>query len=150
MCGFFLVNPHFCKMINIIHQKTISRHIIDEYSYGRNKQFFSIISKLPNSTYAILPGQRRLASCRVSHFFKICTLTFRTIKDNQPAYLDNAQNIYAPQIRIDFFSISGPALWDVCEQCHCSISSQRTDQDDVVLRHSKPRHIVNLIHISFI
>ena len=38
--------------------------------------------------------------------FKICTITFQTLKENQPAYLadllgQNAQNIYAPLIRID-------------------------------------------------
>ena len=39
--------------------------------------------------------------------FKICAITFRTLKDNQPAYLAtqllgrNAQNIYALQIQID-------------------------------------------------
>ena len=41
--------------------------------------------------------------------FKICTITFQTLKDNQPAYLadlaylfgKNARNIYAPQIQIN-------------------------------------------------
>ena len=60
--------------------------------------------------------------------FKICTITFQTLKDNQPAHLADlfvrsAQNIYAPQIQRDLlfliiktgpraFSISGPALWN--------------------------------------
>ena len=36
-------------------------------------------------------------------YFKICTITFRTLKDNQPAYEADllAHNIYAPQISID-------------------------------------------------
>ena len=38
--------------------------------------------------------------------FKICTITFQTLKDNQPAYLTylfvrNVHNIYAQQIQID-------------------------------------------------
>ena len=43
---------------------------------------------------------------KVRIHFKICAIPFRTLTDNQPAYLadslvQNAQNIYAPQIQID-------------------------------------------------
>ena len=43
--------------------------------------------------------------------FKICTITSRALKDNQPAYLADlrvrpkAQNIYTPQIQIDLLFI---------------------------------------------
>ena len=45
--------------------------------------------------------------------FKICTITFQTLKDNQPAYLTylfgkNAQKYltYAPQIQIDLLFLA--------------------------------------------
>ena len=66
--------------------------------------------------------------------FKICTITFRTLKEDQPAYLvdllvrpkcskylcsTNANRFAAPRIKTKTgsraFSISGPALWNLCQ-----------------------------------
>ena len=71
------------------------------------------------------------ASGQVRIHFKICTITFRTLKENQPAYLadlllrpkcskylrsTNSNRFVVPRIKTKTgsraFSISGPALWN--------------------------------------
>ena len=70
-------------------------------------------------------------SCQVLIYYQICTITFRTLKDNQPAYLadllvypkcskylcsTNSNKFVVPRIKTKTgsraFSISGPALWN--------------------------------------
>ena len=70
-----------------------------------------VVTKAPRFSYSI-PIIKRLHWLPVKFriHFKICTITFRTLKYNQPAYLAdlgpyllvrNTQNIYAPQIQLD-------------------------------------------------
>ena len=73
------------------HKKTYfipnDRRIQPMGAYGRNKQFFSIILKLLNSTYAILPRQRRYktspkeCTCILCHHCTVlyCTVLYCTV-----------------------------------------------------------------------
>ena len=82
-----------------------------------------VVTMAPRFSRSV-PILKRLHWLPGKFHFKICTITFQTLKDKQPAYLDDFQNIYPPQIRIDFFSsyksktgsrafsISGPALME--------------------------------------
>ena len=94
-----------------------------------------VVTKAPRFSRSI-PILKRLhwlpvASCRIH--FKICAITFRTLKVNQPAYLadllvrpkcsnylrsTNSNRFVVPRIKTKTgsraFSISGPALWNTC------------------------------------
>ena len=73
-----------------------------------------VVTKAPRLSRST-PIPKRLHSLPVKFhiYFKICTITFRTLKDNQTAYLAdlnylfvrNAKSIYAPQIQIDLLLI---------------------------------------------
>ena len=69
--------------------------------------FARVVTKAPRFSRSV-PILKRLNWLPVKFriHFKICAITFRTLKENQPAWLiylfgRNAQNIYAPLIRID-------------------------------------------------
>ena len=91
-----------------------------------------VVAKVPRFSPSV-PILKRLhwLSVKFRIHFKICTITFRTLKDNQPAYLadlllrlkcskylrsTNSNRFVVPLIKIKTgsraFSISGPALWN--------------------------------------
>ena len=91
-----------------------------------------VITKAPRFSHSV-PILKRLHWLPVKFriHFKICAITFRTLKDNQPAYLaallvrlkcskylrfTTSNTFVVPRIktktRSRAFSISGPALWD--------------------------------------
>ena len=66
-----------------------------------------VITKAPRFSRSVpILKQLHWLSVKFRIHFKICAIIFRTLKDNQPAYLPhlfgwNAQDIYAPQIQIN-------------------------------------------------
>ena len=90
--------------------------------------FARLVTKAPRFSRSVVPILKRLGLHWRIHF-KICTITFRTLKENQPAYLADllarpkcskylrSTNSYRyvvsrikTKIRSRAFSISGPAL----------------------------------------
>ena len=78
-----------------------------------------VVTKAPRFSRSV-PILKRLHWLPVKFriHFKICTITFRTLRDNQPAYLAYlgylfgryAQNIYAPQIYYVYDSFAVPRI----------------------------------------
>ena len=108
-------------------QKCLARVVAKDPRFSR---FFPILKRLH-----WLPVKFRI-------HFKICAITFRTLKVNQPAYLadllvrpkcskylrsTNSNRFVAPRIKTEtgsrVFSISGPALWNAL---HVPIRNAKT------------------------
>ena len=94
-----------------------------------------VVTKAPRFSRSILILKRlHWHPVKLRIHFKICAITYRTLKENQPAYLvdllvwpkclkylrsTNSNRFVVPRIKTKTgpraFSISGPALWSVCQ-----------------------------------
>ena len=83
--------------------------------------FARVVTKAPRFSCSV-PILKRLHWLPVKSriYFKLCAITFRTLKENQPAYLadlrsTNSNRFVVPRIKTKTgsraFSMSGPALW---------------------------------------
>ena len=77
------------------------------------EKFIARLQRIQNCLARVITKATRFSRSLpiLKRIHKICAIIFRTLKDNQPAYLvtylhnRNAQNIYAPQFQILFLFV---------------------------------------------